>query len=45
MTIDIGTPSMLVSGAHVVVYATTQTDGSLMTDRVSVGRNGYVPPL
>ncbi|HSQ80214.1 MAG TPA: DUF5666 domain-containing protein [Casimicrobiaceae bacterium] len=44
-TIDIGEPSLLVSGAHVVAYATTQPDGSLTAERVSVGKNGYVPAL
>ncbi len=45
MTIDTGDPSMLVPGAHVVVYATTGSDGGLTADRVSVGKDGYVPPL
>ena len=43
MTIDVGEPSMLESGAHVVVYAATQPDGSLTAERVSVGKSGYVP--
>lgn len=41
---DIGDPGQLKPGAHVIVYATTQPDGSLATARVSVGTNGYVPP-
>ncbi|MEP7205948.1 MAG: DUF5666 domain-containing protein [Casimicrobiaceae bacterium] len=41
---DIGGPENLVAGAHVVVYATTQADGTLATERVSVGKEGYVPP-
>ena len=42
---DAGTRDMLVPGAHVVVYATPQTGGMLTADRVSVGRNGYVPQM
>lgn len=45
MTIGAGDPSMLVPGAHVVVYATTDPGGALVADRVSVGKDGYVPPL
>lgn len=45
MTIGAGSPSLLVPGAHVVVYATERVDGSLVAKRVSVGLNGYVPPL
>jgi hypothetical protein len=41
---DIGDTALLKPGAHVVVYATPQADGSLGADRVSVGMNGYVPP-
>jgi len=45
MTIEPGERSMLVPGAHVVVYATTDSSGGLVAERVSVGKNGYVPPL
>jgi Domain of unknown function (DUF5666) len=37
--------SMLVVGAHVAVYATKQPDGSLAADRITIGKNGFVPPL
>ena len=40
----IGEPALLKAGAHVVVYATPQADGTLGSDRVSVGMNGWVPP-
>jgi hypothetical protein len=43
--IEPGDVSMLVPGAHVVVTAATQLDGTLSSDRVSVGRNGLVPPI
>ena len=35
----------LVPGAHVIVYAAPQPDGTLMAQRVTVGKNGVVPPL
>lgn len=34
-----------VPGARVIVTVTRQQDGSLSTDRVSVGANGLVPPI
>jgi len=36
--------SLLVPGAHVVVYAAAQPDGTLAADRLTVGKNGFVPP-
>ena len=41
---DVGTRDLLVAGAHVVVYAQPQSDGMLVAERVSVGKDGYVPP-
>lgn len=35
----------LVPGAHVVVYASTQADGTLAARRITVGLKGLVPPL
>ena len=43
--IEPGDVSMLVPGAHVVVTASKQLDGTLTSDRVVVGKNGIVPPL
>ena len=43
--VEPGDASLLVPGAHVLVTATKELDGSLVTDRVSVGRNGLVPPI
>ena len=40
---EVSDRSALVRGAHVVVYATRQPDGSLVTERVSVGKSGSVP--
>jgi hypothetical protein len=36
--------SLLVPGAHVVVYAAAQPDGTLAAERLTVGKNGFVPP-
>lgn len=44
LMVEAGDPSMLVPGAHVVVTAAKQLDGTLTTDRISVGTNGIVPP-
>jgi hypothetical protein len=43
--VEAGDPSMLVPGTHVVVTAAKQLDGTLTTDRISVGKNGIVPPI
>ena len=37
--------SQLVPGAHVIVYAERETDGTLAAQRVSIGMNGSVPPV
>ena len=37
--------SLLVPGAHVVVYAAAHPDGTLTAERLTVGKNGFVPPL
>jgi hypothetical protein len=41
---EVGDRALLVAGAHVVVYASRQPDGSLSSERVSVGKGNYVPP-
>lgn len=45
VTVEAGDPSMLVPGAHVIVTAAKQLDGTLTTERISVGKNGIVPPI
>lgn len=45
LMVEAGDPSMLVPGAHVVVTAAKQLDGTLATERISVGKNGIVPPI
>jgi len=37
--------SLLTPGAHVIVYATKQADGALSADRITIGKNGFVPPM
>jgi hypothetical protein len=37
--------TLLVPGAHIIVYASRQPDGSLAADRLTVGKNGFVPPM
>lgn len=43
--VEPGDASMLVPGAHVVVTTSKQLDGMLTSDRITVGRNGLVPPI
>jgi len=43
--IEPGDPSMLVPGAHVVVSGTRQNDGSLLAERIMVGKDGFIPPI
>jgi hypothetical protein len=45
VTFEPGDKSMLVPGAHVLLTATKQPDGSLTAARVAVGKNGLVPPM
>lgn len=42
---DAGDRTLLTPGANVVVYAARQPDGSLATERVSIGKGSFVPPL
>ena len=39
-----GDRSLLVRGAHVIVTAHRDADGGMTVDRVTVGKNGFVPP-
>ena len=41
---EVADRSSLVPGAHVIAYVAKQPDGVLLADRVSVGKDGYVPP-
>ena len=43
MTQETGDRSMLVPGTHIVAYVVRQSDGTLVSERVSIGKNGYAP--
>jgi hypothetical protein len=45
VTFEPGTREMLRPGAHVFLVATVQPDGSLKAKRVSIGKDGLVPPM
>jgi len=45
VTFEPGDRSMLKAGAHVLLTATRQPDGSLTAARVAVGKDGLVPPM
>ena len=45
ITYEPGTEQMLVPGAHVIISASKAADGALTAMRVSVGKDGLVPPM
>lgn len=45
VTFEPGSREMLRAGAHVMLGATVRPDGSLTATRVSVGKDGLVPPM
>jgi hypothetical protein len=45
VTFEAGDKAMLVPGAHILLTATRQADGSLAASRVAVGKEGLVPPM
>ena len=45
VTFEPGDKAMLVPGAHILVTAAKQPDGTLTAARVAVGKNGLVPPM
>jgi hypothetical protein len=45
VSLDNGDRSLLVPGAHVVLFAHSNADGVLAADFISAGRNGVVPPM
>jgi hypothetical protein len=45
VTFEPGSREMMVPGAHVILTATVRPDGSLTATRVSVGKDGLVPPM
>jgi hypothetical protein len=45
VTFEPGDRAMMVPGAHLLITATKQPDGSLTAARAAVGKNGLVPPM
>jgi hypothetical protein len=45
VTFEPGSREMMVPGAHVILTAAVQPDGSLAASRVAVGKDGLVPPM
>jgi hypothetical protein len=45
VTFEPGDRAMLVPGAHVILGAARQPDGTLTASRISVGKDGLVPPM
>ena len=45
VTFEPGDRAMLAPGAHIIVTAAKQPDGSLTASGVAVGRDGLVPPM
>ena len=36
---------LLTPGAHVILFASKQADGTFAATRILVGKNGLVPPM
>lgn len=45
VTYEPGTTADLTPGAHVILFAQKDSDGSLTTSRVQVGKDGLTPPM
>ena len=45
VTFQPGSREMVVPGAHVILSATVRPDGTLAATRISVGKDGLVPPM
>jgi hypothetical protein len=45
VTYQPATREALTKGAHIIAFATEGTDGSLSAARISVGKDGLVPPM
>ena len=45
ITYEPGTQAMLIPGAHVIITAIEKPDGSLVAQRIGVGKNGLTPPM
>jgi hypothetical protein len=45
VTYEPGSAAMLVPGAHVILMGTRAEDGQMSATRISVGKDGLVPPM
>jgi hypothetical protein len=45
VTYEPGSRSLLVPGAHIILFGTQAADGKVTANRISVGKNGLVPPM
>jgi hypothetical protein len=45
VTFEPGSAADIKAGAHVIIFATKATDGSLSADRINVGKDGLTPPM
>jgi hypothetical protein len=45
VTYEPGTHDLLAPGAHVILMGTRAEDGKITATRISVGKNGLVPPM
>ncbi|HWK43600.1 MAG TPA: hypothetical protein VNT30_02675 [Stellaceae bacterium] len=45
VTYEPGEPTMLTPGAHVFISVTKSADGTMSAERVTVGKDGLVPPM
>jgi hypothetical protein len=45
VTYEPGSTALLVPGAHIILFGTQSADGKVTAKRISVGKNGLVPPM
>ncbi len=45
VTYEPGSRTMLVPGAHIILFGTRAADGEVTAKRISVGKDGMVPPM
>jgi hypothetical protein len=45
VTYEPGSRALLVPGAHIILFGTAAADGSITANRISVGKDGLVPPM
>jgi hypothetical protein len=45
VTYEPGSRALLVPGAHIILFGTQAADGKVTANRVSVGKDGLVPPM